>query len=653
MLLISLYNPAVDKTYCFFYLLLISNKNIMSKQIYSFIFLILSIALNAQSYKPNLPNYEDYKAFKGKPLSDKFSNIESVKVIYDLRRQKMYYFNSSLIRLHYDFVTDNLGYSKGLEVFNNDNYSNTEKGRDFLLGNLNHIKGTEKWIFELAASDHMPISLIERFYNLIVQSTFISKDLKFYLNNSEKIEWFQGNKFKIPCVKSNYIFNEITYQEVVSGRNVGILKQYKVKDLENTTPDPDEIIILDGTPDILPNVRGIIVNELQTPLSHLVLLGKNRKIPIMAYTTVFKDSNIKKLISKKVELKISVDTFYIKESNKKITQKIIKKKKKLIVDNSVTQLVDLSKIPKKGANSIGSKAQNMSYLIAISKEISFKTPENAHAIPFYFYTNHIQKKSISPLIQELLAYPHKDSAQWINKQLKKIRNAIKKEPINTELIAKLNQAFKNAPFKNFRFRSSTNAEDMDDFNGAGLYDSKTGIMGDSIKTFEKAIKQVWASAWNESSYMERELFGIDQQSIAMGVLVHRSFPDELANGVIITKNIFRENFSGITVNIQKGENSVVKPAKGEVCEQFVIYHFNTGTDTDDFDVDYTSNSNLNNNEPLLTRKEIGNLFLVSKKIESKMYRYWRKNLFHPVDIEFKIVGANRDLYIKQVRPFNE
>lgn len=194
---------------------------------------------------------------------------------------------------------------------------------------------------------------------------------------------------------------------------------------------------------------------------------------------------------------------------------------------------------------------------------------------------------------------------------------------------------------------------MDDFNGAGLYDSKTGIMGDSIKTFEKAIKQVWASAWNESSYMERELFGIDQQSIAMGVLVHRSFPDELANGVIITKNIFRENFSGITVNIQKGENSVVKPAKGEVCEQFVIYHFNTGTDTDDFDVDYTSNSNLNNNEPLLTRKEIGNLFLVSKKIESKMYRYWRKNLFHPVDIEFKIVGANRDLYIKQVRPFNE
>ena len=50
---------------------------------------------------------------------------------------------------------------------------------------------------------------------------------------------------------------------------------------------------------------------------------------------------------------------------------------------------------------------------------------------------------------------------------------------------------------------------------------------------------------------------------------------------------------------------------------------------------------------------MSNLYTVSKKIETKMYRYWRKNQFHPVDIEFKIVGEKRDLYIKQVRPFND
>ncbi|PIF59714.1 PEP/pyruvate-binding domain-containing protein [Flavobacterium sp. 2] len=625
----------------------------MQKYIYSLLFYFVLMSLSAQKHSPTLPDYEAFKAFRGKPLSDKFSNIESVKVIYDLRKQKMYYFNSTLIPLHYDFALNYLHYNQDLEVFNNENYSNTQKDRDFLLGNLNHIKGTDKWIFELAASDHMPIPLIERFFNLVINSTFIGKNLKFYLNNPEQMEWFQQNKFKIPCVKSDYIFNEITYQEVVSGSNVGILKQYKIKDLENRKPNSNEIVILDGTPDVLPNVRGIIVNELQTPLSHLVLLGKNRKIPIMAYTKVFKDENIHKLLSKKVELKIEVDTFFIKETDKKIVEKVNSKKKKLTIDNTVTDLVDLSKIPKKGVNYIGSKAQNMAYLIAVSKEIPFKTPEDAHAIPFYFYTKHIQKESISPIINELLNSTKKDSTVWVNKQLKKIRDAIKKEPVDPELIAKLNKTFKNTAFRNFRFRSSTNAEDLDDFNGAGLYDSKTGILGDSIKTFEKAIKQVWASVWNEASYNERELFGIDQHNIAMGVLVHRSFPDELANGVIITKNIFRENFPGITVNIQKGENSVVKPEKGEICEQFIAYHFNSGTNDDDFDVDYTSISNLNNNEPLLSRKEMSRLFLVSSKIEEKMYRYWRKNTYHPVDIEFKIVGENRDLYIKQVRPFNE
>lgn len=630
----------------------------MQKFVYSFIFIFIITSLSAQSYSAALSNYEAYKAFRGKPLSDKFSNIESVKIVYDLKSKKMYYFNSTLISHHYDFVTNYLGYDKDVEIFNRENYSDTEKNRDYLLGNLNHIKGTEKWVFELAASDRMPIPLIENFYNLVLKSSFIGPDLKFYLNSPEKMEWFQHNKFKIPCVKSDYIFNEITYQEVVSGNTVGILKQYKIKDLESTKPNSDEIIILDGTPDILPDVRGIIVNELQTPLSHLVLLGKNRKIPIMAYTTVFKDNNIKKLISKKVELKIEIDTFYIRETSKKIVQKNVSKKKQLVVDISITDLVDLNTIPKKGVNFIGCKAQNMAYLIAIKKDIAkdipFKTPEDVHAIPFYFYAEHVQKKNISSLINELLTYPHKDSTVWINHQLKKIRDAIKKEPINSELIVKLNQTFKNAAFKNFRFRSSTNAEDLDDFNGAGLYDSKTGILGDSIKTFEKAIKQVWASVWNEGSYNERELFGIDQRSIAMGVLVHRSFPDELANGVIITQNIFRKDFPGITVNIQKGENSVVKPEKGEVCEQFTAYYLMPEKTADeDFNVDYTSNSNLNNNEPLLSRNEMIRLNSVSQKIETQMNRYWKKNRLNPVDIEFKIVGENRDLYIKQVRPFNE
>lgn len=627
----------------------------MKKTVLILIICLVSVLAQSQTYVHSIPDYKTYKALRGKPLSDKFSNIESVKIIYDIRKKEVYFFNSTQIRLHFQFVTNHLGYDKGLEQFNIDNYSNTEEGRDFLLGNLNHVKGSEKWVFELAASDHMPIPMIERFFNLIKKRTFIGERLRFYLNNREKVDAYDQKKFTIPCVTSEYIFNEVKYQEVVGGSNIGILRQYKVKDLETITPKADEIILLDGTPDILPNVKGIIVNELQTPLSHLVILGKNRKIPIMAYTQSNTDENLKKLLDKKVELKISIDTFYIKESSKNITVKKTEKKKNLIVDNTVTGLVDLSKIPKNGISYIGAKAQNMAYLIAIARKTSFKTPEDACAIPFSYYTKHLQKKQVASLITELLAYPHKDSTLWINKQLKKIRVAIKKEPIDPALIAKLNQRLggqKN--FRNFRFRSSTNAEDIDGFNGAGLYESKTGILNDSIKSFEKAIKEVWASAWNESSYWERELFGIDQKNIAMGILVHRSFPNEIANGVIITKNVFRDNFPGITMNVQKGENSVVKPKKGEICEQFTVYDFNLFDEqSTDFDVDYTSTSNLNDNKPLLSMKEINNIYRVCKKIETEMYRYWKKTKYRPVDLEFKIVGEKREFYIKQVRPYND
>ncbi|WP_264565096.1 PEP/pyruvate-binding domain-containing protein [Flavobacterium sp. N3904] len=614
-----------------------------------------SIAALGQNYVATIPTYEVYKSLKGKPLSDKFSNIESVKIVYDIKNEKLYYFNSSLISHHFQFVTEYLGYDKELEQFNSANYSNKEAGREYLLGNLNHVKGTDKWIFELAVSDHMPVYFIEKFFKLIQQTTFINQSLKFYLNDREKVDFYNQGQFKIPCITSEYIFNELQYQEVANGNCVGFLKKYKIEDLNTVKPKDNEIVILDGTPEILPNVKGIIVTELQTPLSHLVILGKNRKIPIMAYTLAITDPKIKSLLNKKVELKIAVDTFFIEETNKKIKDNSSLKKRILVADTTVTGIVDLSKINKKGVEFIGSKAQNLSYLIAIAKDSTFKVPENAYAIPFYYYNRHIHDKSVMPLITELLNNPHKDSVQWVNIQLEKIRKAIKKETVDPNLIALLNQKLgTQKKFKNFRFRSSTNAEDIEGFNGAGLYESKTGILGDSIKSFEKAIKQVWTSVWNESSYWEREIFGIDQKNIAMGVLVHRSFPDELANGVVITKNLFRKDFSGITVNIQKGENSVVKPNKGEVCEQFTAYDLDLfGTKNNNLDVDYISNSSLNENKPLLTTTEINNLYHTSKKIETKMNQYWNKFNKKPVDLEFKIVGKKRELYVKQVRVFND
>ena len=129
------------------------------------------------------------------------------------------------------------------------------------------------------------------------------------------------------------------------------------------------------------------------------------------------------------------------------------------------------------------------------------------------------------------------------------------------------------PGVRMRFRSSTNAEDLGAFTGAGLYTSASGTPGDANESIEDAIHTVWASVWNSRAYEERSYYSIDHTKVGMALLVHRSFPDEEANGVAITANIFDP--SGLEpafyVNVQVDDWSVVKPEPGVVSDQFLYY----------------------------------------------------------------------------------
>ena len=89
-----------------------------------------------------------------------------------------------------------------------------------------------------------------------------------------------------------------------------------------------------------------------------------------------------------------------------------------------------------------------------------------------------------------------------------------------------------------KFRSSTNAEDLAHHTGAGLYESRAGAVGDPLYPVDVALKTVWASVWNVRAFEERDYAGIDHTQVAMAILVAPSFPDELANGVAITANVY-------------------------------------------------------------------------------------------------------------------
>ncbi len=626
----------------------------MMKNILLFLFLSFSVFSYSQdNYVNSITKKQQFLNLSGKPLTDKFTNMKSVKVVYDYSAKKLYFFNSTRYTYHYDFCLQVLGFREEIGEFNKESYNPTNQ-RTYLLANINYLQNSDDWVMELAASDEMNAGLINFFYKEVQKNVFFKDKLKFYLNSPHVISLNSKKELKIPTVFSDFIFKRITEQSIENTSNVGILKKYDLQKKEDFNPKSDEIIIINTTPEFIPSVRGIIITELQTPLSHLVLLAKNRNIPVYVDTKVWDKESVNLLLGKKVELITKENSYSLKTTQKSIPAKKAIKEIVLKRDLKVTDLVDLeTSMPSDIVNSIGSKATNLGLLKQIQKEMkSFKTPEYAFAIPFYYFDQHIKENHLQDKINALYAIP-KDSVKLLEKELKAFRKEVKNTKVNSELLSKINEKLSaQNDFKNFRFRSSTNAEDMEGFNGAGLYDSKSAILGDAEKTVEKAILDVWSSFWNFRAFQERDLFGINHESCAMGVLVHRSFPDEKANGVLVTKNMYRYKYDGVTVNVQLGEESVVKPESGVTCDEFYCHNFNG---FGSFVVDYRSTSSLNNGKPILTETEIKKLFNISPTLERRLNQLWQKRkmskAYYPLDIEFKYLGDDKKLYIKQARAY--
>jgi phosphoenolpyruvate synthase/pyruvate phosphate dikinase len=239
---------------------------------------------------------------------------------------------------------------------------------------------------------------------------------------------------------------------------------------------------------------------------------------------------------------------------------------------------------------------------------------------------------------------------WTETRLAALREAIATAPLDRHLQAQL-QAKVQASFgtSKVRFRSSTNCEDLPNFNGAGLYQSFTGRSGDPDRPLEVAVRQVWASLWTDAAVAERKFYRIDHRAVAMAVLVHPSFPEEEANGVALTINIFNPRRPGYFINVQEGEASVTNPGGGDVPDQFILY-----TWYEEPEVEYLSHSNLTSDgASVLSWSETLELMGALKAIHNHFAETYEIRPTDPefgMDVEFKLVGAARDLVIKQARP---
>jgi pyruvate, water dikinase len=412
-------------------------------------------------------------------------------------------------------------------------------------------------------------------------------------------------------------------------------------------------------------VAGVLTVPFQTPLCHISLLCQNRGTPNATYRNAWTDNNLLKLENKLVYYEAGADTFLIRSAGQAEAEAYWKKTENrkpigLSVDTSKRQLMNMQDLSFKNVSLVGGKAANFAELTKIRVDKKpIPLPEGAFAIPFYYYYQHLQKNNIAASLDSVLNNQDiLNDAKQLDTKLKQIRAAIKDAPLNKEFLNAVIHRLKanGTEFVNYRFRSSTNAEDVKGFNGAGLYDSKTGSLTDAAKPIEKAIKAVWASLWDERAFAERQYFKIDQHSVAMGILIHRAFGEELSNGVAITKHLYREDYPAYTINVQVGEVSVVTPPDSVTCDEAII-GLGEVTGSKDVEVEYIGRSNLSKDKTVLTNEQIallsGYLTAIKEHFFYKVEKGNRKGATdfwnYGLDVEFKIDAHTGNLYIKQAR----
>jgi phosphohistidine swiveling domain-containing protein len=120
----------------------------------------------------------------------------------------------------------------------------------------------------------------------------------------------------------------------------------------------------------------------------------------------------------------------------------------------------------------------------------------------------------------------------------------------------LRQAYAALPGNNppVAVRSSANAEDLPDMSFAGQQDTYLNVRGEAALL--AAVRNCWASLWTPRAISYRHQMGIEQDAVAMAVVVQLMVPADVS-GILFTANPVTGERSEIIINASFGLGEAV------------------------------------------------------------------------------------------------
>ncbi len=587
--------------------------------------------------------------------SKEIGNERFTKFVIDLKSDAIYYFDVNVYPVHKDFVFKELYKRERTKESNrlfDRNYTATKP--EFILCYLVHHVSQDQWTFAFWDGDKATAAHVRRAYKRMKESFFLGDKVRFRPDSGTQ-EQVALVTTDVPHIRNDDLYKLADYTAFNKGTAIGTLRIVPPDAPEaDLTFATDEIVVLRAPLSDITPVAGIISEAFSTPLAHVSLRAKGWRIPNVGLRGA--QTTLAALAGKPVYFEAK-DTGYVLRAATPAeiaSEKLRREARPTIAiptaDLAVTELLTLTQMRAKDEVVFGAKSSNLGEILH-AKLPGFAVPDG-FGIPFKYYDDHLEASGVAKLITALLADPIVAKDATARKvRLEGIRKAIEAAPFSPELRAKVEAGLTAlAVTKQGVFvRSSTNAEDLDNFSGAGLHDTKPNVKG--LDAVCDAIKFVWASTWTLRAYDARHHAGIDQTKVFGSALVQIGVPATSAGVIATVHPTDPSDDRNYTINAKSGLGMAVVDGR-KVPESLLVSWYNKGirvlsrSDEDTklvFDAQggVQEVPNPNKGDPVLTNAKAVQLAVTAKAL-TKLFKNDR------LDIEWVYVGDM--LYIVQTRP---
>lgn len=494
-----------------------------------------------------------------------------------------------------------------IDAFNQSVYFNPERRFFFGIVSLqkSDVGGTESrfYTLETVEVDTMDSKMVLEFFDTIRSHLEAKIALLFKPANTNQERIVREiDPARLPRVFSHELFAKVRFIALNPGKATGRLRAFKSEmDYRRAATSLEwyDIIVMHRVPDDIPRVSGIINAHHTTPLSHTNVLASGWKIPNCIQIGIFDQIEKEGLHENWVEY--SVDSSGTEATLKRAEKPADMKQKPAWTVHHIqleapevanTPILSLDELRALDRYKYGTKAANLG-------EMRHVLLHGSERMLGFYRVRRPPRENLIPYLAKFLNVPEtadmaRESHQFLKASVQVPRGiaipfALQQEflessPKIQQAIGKLKMALElNAPeieaiciqlqtmirqvrmpdrirnlidaqiashlsgVSSFVVRSSSNAEDLEGFSAAGIYESMVHIT--SAEGIFNSIKEVWSSLLSPRSVRLRQQVGISLDDCYMGVIIQEEVHSDMG-GVLVTTNPMKKgDFRNVYMNV--------------------------------------------------------------------------------------------------------